>query len=224
MPGGWGPTGVELAHRRHSCRIGPSSPQSHSDLAFDPPRPQQAVPSQEPRRVTPPVRSVHTPSPCDVERDAHFEQRMQDSLQFRTQDGNPVFVIMIYLGRGGYRTGEQREDMVDAAEKAIHLGFPAGVEAVGVIAPTSTDRRWSFGLRGVIPTRDPRHLTHLTRASHASSVGSGDEDATVQINIRGMGLNSCDSLRGRWVVGQLARTCTTRSLLSRRAFRVAQPR
>ena len=38
--------------------------------------------------------------------------------------------------------------MADAAEKAIDLGFPAGVEAVGVIAPTSTDRRWSFGLRG----------------------------------------------------------------------------
>ena len=73
---------------------------------------------------------------------------MQDSLPFRTQDGNPVSVIMIYLGRGGYPTGEQREDMVDAAEKAIDLGFPVGVEAVGVIAPTSTDRRWSFGLRG----------------------------------------------------------------------------
>ena len=118
----------------------PSNPQSHSALAFDPPRPQQAVPSQEPRRATTPVRSVHTPSPCDVERDAHFEQRIQDSLQFRTQDGNPVSVIMIYLGRGGY--------MADAAEKAIDLGFPAGVEAVGAIAPTSTDRRWSFGLRG----------------------------------------------------------------------------
>ena len=79
----------------------PSNPQSHSALAIDPPRPQQAVPSQEPRRATTPVRSVHTPSPCDVERDAHFEQRMQDSLPFRTQDGNPVSVIMIYLGRGG---------------------------------------------------------------------------------------------------------------------------
>ena len=73
---------------------------------------------------------------------------MRTPVSFRTQDGNPVSVIMIYLGRGGYRTGEQREDMVDAAEKAIDLGFPAGVEAVGVIAPTSTDRRWSFGLRG----------------------------------------------------------------------------
>ena len=89
----------------------PSNPQSHSALAFDPPRPQQAVPSQEPRRATTPVRSVHTPSPCDVERDAHFEQRMQDSLQFRTQDGNPVSVIMIYLGRGGYRTGEAQPSL-----------------------------------------------------------------------------------------------------------------
>ena len=106
-----------------------------------------------------------------MERDAHFEQRMQDSLQFRTQDGNPVSVIMIYLGRGGY--------MADAAEKAIDLGFPAGVEAVGVIAPTSTDRRWSFGLRG-----DSYSSERLTTYDEIASVQALSTLPNVDVSVR----------------------------------------